>query len=218
MTEPREPAPTMPQIARLNITLDHVEPTIMRRVEVPADIRLDDLHLVVQVAMGWENYHLYEFRVGEMAWSIPDPDIRGFSPDEPLAASKATLADLLAQAGGKIFQYVYDFGDGWEHTVKVEAIAEAAPDAVYPRLVAAERACPPEDVGGPWGYADYLEAIADPKHERHAELIEWRGPGFDPALVDEESIRRELASLASRLARRKPKTAGSARKKRASPT
>jgi hypothetical protein len=195
----------MPHIARLKITLDEIEPTVMRRVEVPADIRLDDLHLVVQIAMGWENYHLYEFRVGDMAWGIPDPDIRGFSPDEPLAARKATLADLLAHAGGKTFQYAYDFGDGWEHTVTVEAIAEAAPDAVYPRLVAAERACPPEDVGGPWGYAEYLKAIANRRHKRHRELTAWRGPGFDPAAVDEESIRKELASLARRMARRKPR-------------
>jgi hypothetical protein len=96
----------------------------------------------------------------------------------------------------------------------VEAVAEGAADVAYPRLIAAQGACPPEDVGGPWGYADYLEAIADPKHERHAEMIEWRGPGFDPAVVDETAIHERLAALASRLGRRKGSSVGRSRVKR----
>jgi hypothetical protein len=195
----------MPQIARLKITLDNVQPRVLRRVEVPVDIRLDDLHLVIQEAMGWENYHLYEFRAGDTAWGIPDPDFPGYAPEEDHAASKSTLADILANGGGKAFKYLYDFGDGWEHGIKVEAVAEAAADAdvAYPRLIAAKSACPPEDVGGPWGYGNYLEIMADPKHERHAELVEWRGPGFDPEAVDEAAIHRRLAAIAKRLARRK---------------
>jgi Plasmid pRiA4b ORF-3-like protein len=207
------PAPPMPNIARLKITLDNVAPAVERRVEVPADIRLDDLHLVIQVAMPWDNYHLYEFRAGAIAWGIPDPDVRGFSPSEPRPASKATLADLLAEAGGERFAYAYDFGDGWEHSVEVEAIVAAVPDITYPRLIGAHGRCPPEDVGGPWGYADYLDAIADPKHERYEELIEWRGPGFDPAIVDEAAIHKGLASLAKRLLRRKGKGTKSARRR-----
>jgi hypothetical protein len=195
----------MTKIARLKITLDDVQPAVVRRVAVPADIRLDDLHLVFQIAMPWENYHLYEFRAGGIAWGIPDPDVRGFSPTEPRPASKATLADLLAEAGGQRFAYEYDFGDGWEHSVEVDAIVAPAPDVAYPRLIGAEGRCPPEDVGGPRGYARYLEAIADPKHERHEELIAWRGPGFDPAAVDEAAIRRGLAGLAKRFLWRKGK-------------
>jgi hypothetical protein len=206
----------MPEIARLKITLDSVEPTVMRRIEAPVDIRLDDLHLAIQMAMPWENYHLYEFRVGRtLSWGIPDPDVHGFSPDdEQLDAAKATLADLLDQAGRKAFKYVYDFGDDWEHSIKVEAIAEGAAGVAYPRLIAAQGACPPEDVGGPWGYADYLEAIADPKHKCHAEMIEWSGPGFDPAVVDETAIQKSLAALANRLARRKGSSVGRSRVKR----
>jgi hypothetical protein len=197
--------PAMPDIARLRITLDAVEPAVERRVAVPAEIQLDNLHLVFQAVMPWENYHLYEFRAGGIAWGIPDPDVRGFSPTEPRPASKATLADLRAAAEGERFSYAYDFGDGWEHSVVVEAVVAAAPDVLYPRLIGARGRCPPEDVGGPWGYADYLEAIADPNHERHEELIAWRGPGFDPAVVDEDAIRRSLAGLARRFQRRKAK-------------
>jgi Plasmid pRiA4b ORF-3-like protein len=193
----------MPDIARLKISLDEVEPEVLRRVEAPLAIRLDDLHLAIQIAMGWENYHLYEFRIAGIAWGIPDPDVPG--SDDPLPAAKATLADLVERARTKTFQYLYDFGDGWEHTIRIEALTQAEPALIYPRLLAAQGRCPPEDVGGPWGYVDYLEAIADPNHERHAELLDWRGPGFDPNFVDANAIQIELDRLAKRLARHKAK-------------
>ena len=123
-------------------------------------------HLVIQIAMGWDNDHLYEFRVGRRSFGIPDPDLRDFQ-DGPDDASAATLADIFAKGGKKAFEYMYDFGDSWNHSIKVESVAEAAPDRGYPRLIAAKGACPPEDVGGPWGYADFLKAIGDPRHERH---------------------------------------------------
>ena len=192
----------MSDIARLKITLDHVKPPVLRRIEVPIAIRLDDLHLVFQVAVGWENCHLFEFRVGDTSWGIPDPD--EVLPDDPLPAKNTTLAVLL-DAAGTSFQYAYDFGDGWEHTVTLEAIGPAAAETTYPRLVAAEGRCPPEDVGGPWGYDEYLKAIRNPRHKRHAEMVQWRGPGFDPAVVDTHAIGRELAAFAKRLSRRKTK-------------
>lgn len=187
----------MTDIARLKIQLDDMDLPVIRRVEVPLAIRLADLHLVVQIAMGWQNDHLYEFRVGRgPAWGIPDPSW----PDSgTLSAKTAGLADVLPHLKrNRTFQYVYDFGDDWRHTVKVEAVAPADPDASYPCLLEAHGACPPEDCGGPWGYAHYLEAIADPNHEDHDDMLEWRGPGFDPAAVDEAAIRKELAKFAKR--------------------
>lgn len=195
----------MPKIARIKIQLDDLERPVVRRVEVPSTIRLDELHLVIQIAMGWENYHLYEFRVGrDLAWGIPDPD---WPDGGPQSAEEAALSDLLPHLKrNKTFQYVYDFGDDWLHTVKVEAVIEGDPEAIYPRLLDTEGACPPEDCGGPLGYAHYLQAIADPSHENHDDMIAWRGPGFDPSAVDETAIREELATLAPRR-RRKRKTA-----------
>jgi len=195
----------MPAIARLTIRLDDVEPEVVRRVEVPADIGLVDLHLVIQAAMGWENYHLYAFHAGRnLSWGIPDPD---WPEDTTLPARKATLADVIAHLKkNKTFQYVYDFGDDWGHTIKLEAIAEAEPDVAYPRLTEARGACPPEDCGGPWGYAHLLEVLADPNHEEHDEMVEWCGPGFDPAAVNEAAIRKALAKLANHR-RRKTKAA-----------
>jgi hypothetical protein len=110
----------------------------------------------------------------------------------------------LAQTRNNTFKYVYDFGDDWQHTVKLEAIDAPEPEVVYPRLLSAKGRCPPEDVGGPWGYAEYLEAMADPNHERHTEMVEWCGPDFDPNAVDEAAIRKQLNRLTPR---RKSKTA-----------
>lgn len=163
-------------IARLKVSLDNVTPKVVRRVEVPLAIRLDRLHLVLQAALGWENYHLWEIRAGGVGFGIPDSDWG----DGPLDARKVTLQDVVEDTGAKRLRYLYDFGDGWEHTIKIERIEPAQAGVDYPRLLDAQGRCPPEDVGGPWGYAEYLEALADPEHERHAEMVEWRGEGFDP--------------------------------------
>jgi hypothetical protein len=190
-------------IARLKVTLDHVEPAVVWRLEVPFDIKLSDLHLVIQAVMPWWNYHLYEFRARNHRWGLPDPGSHWPGMPRVLPAKGTSLAGLIATTGAKTFTYIYDFGDDWEHKVKIEKTCEPAPGAIYPRLTEARGRCPPEDVGGPWGYAEYLEAMADPNHERHAEMIEWRGPDFDPNVVDVASIEKELAKLARRWSRPK---------------
>jgi hypothetical protein len=187
-----------PSIARLKITLDDVEPKVMRRVEVPSTLRLDRLHLVIQAAMGWENYHLYEIRARGVGWGEPDPD--GLH-DGPLDAKKARLIDLIEDTGAKSFKYLYDFGDGWEHTVAIERFSDPVPGLTYPILLQTQGRCPPEDSGGPWGYSEFLEALNDPKHERHEEMINWIGEGFDPNVVDPETLVANVESLANRWSR-----------------
>jgi Plasmid pRiA4b ORF-3-like protein len=181
-------------IARLKITLDNVKPVVLRRVEVPLDIRLDRLHMTVQAAMGWTNSHLYELSAGGVSWSTPDHDADWAG--DFLDARKARLGDVLEDIGSKTLVYLYDFGDGWEHTIKVERLADPEPGALYPRLIEASGRCPPEDCGGPWGYAEFIEAINDPKHERHAELTEWIGDDFDPDAADAEWLTSRVAALA----------------------
>jgi hypothetical protein len=179
---------------RLKITLDDVKPVVMRRVVVPIAIRLDRLHAVMQATMGWTNSHLWEFRVGETGFGPRDPD-GGFG-DGPLDASKATLLGVLEDTGRKTLTYLYDFDDGWEHTIKVERPAQAEPGALYPRLLEAIGRCPPEDIGGAPGYEEFLDAIADPDHERHQEFAEWYDQDFDPKIVDTAAIEKRLAALA----------------------
>jgi len=135
---------TATSIARLKITLDDVKPAVQRRIEVPLTIRLDRLHLVLQAALGWTNSHLYEIKAGGVGWGMPDPDF----DNGPLDARKTRLTDVLQDVGIKTLRYLYDFGDGWEHTVKVERVTEAVPGVTYPLLIDATGQCPPEDVGG----------------------------------------------------------------------
>jgi hypothetical protein len=183
-------------IARLKITLDDVKPAVLRRVEVPFDIRLDRLHLILQAAIGWTNSHLYEIRARGVRWSTPFPDQD--SGGDFLDARKVRLSEVLEDVGTKTLKYLYDFGDGWEHTVKIERLIDPEPGTLYPRLIEAKGRCPPEDIGGPWGYAEFLEAIADPKHERHRELKEWFADDFNPHVVDVDWLAEDVAALAQR--------------------
>lgn len=179
-------------IACLKITLDDVEPKVLRRLEVPFSIRLDRLHLALQAALGWTNSHLYEIRVRDIGWGIPDPDWSG----GPLDARKATLARIVEDTGAKTLRYLYDFGDGWEHTIKIERLIDQLPGVVYPRLTEASGRCPPEDVGGPWGYDEFLEALAEKTHERHEKLREWIGEDFDPLQVHGDLLAANVDKLA----------------------
>lgn len=196
-------------IARLKVTMvmpeacfqHNVEPVVMRRLEVPLGLRLDRLHQVLQIAIGWTNSHLWEFRARDIGWGFPDPDW----PDGPLDARKAALLDVLEDTGAKTLRYLYDFGDGWEHVIKIERIDAPEPDVLYPRLLAAKGRCPPEDIGGPWGFAEFLEAIADPEHDRYEELTEWYPEDFDPTLVETHWIEKELTKLAKRWSRKPAK-------------
>ena len=191
---------TAVSIAHRRIKLDDVEPTVVRRVEVPLTIRLDHLHLVLQAAMGWTNSHLYEIRARDVGWGSPDPDFG----DGPLDASKARLIDVLEDVGAKSLKYLYDFGDGWEHSVRIERITDAVPGIVYPRLIDAAGRCPPEDVGGPWGYREFLDVIADPNHQEHAERLQWIGRNFDPNGVDAQALAQAVHGLAKKSTRRPP--------------
>jgi hypothetical protein len=192
------------EIARLRVEIDEVTPAVVRRIEVPLDIRLDDLHFVLQITIGWQNCHPFEFRVdGEgdgKRWGLVDRD----DPDaSPLPAEQATLADLLAH-GAHAFHYDYVYGEDWAHTIALEAIAPADAAARYPRLIEAKGRCPPADIGGITGYETFLRAISDPLHLNHEGFREWDDPDFDPQVVDEAALRANLANLGKYLGRRKP--------------
>ena len=189
-------------IARLKVVLDDVEPAVMRRIEVPLSLRLDRLHTVLQTALGWADSHLWEFRFGEVGFGLPDPGGWGIG-DGPLDARKTTLRAALDDSGRKSFTYLYDFGDSWRHSIEVQAIAPPHPGITYPFLIGATGRCPPEDVGGSPGYSNFLEAIADPAHDRYDELVAWAGRPCDPNQVDTTAIDHALAQLAKRWSTRK---------------
>jgi hypothetical protein len=186
------------QIARLKITLDAVRPKVLRRIEVPVSATLDALHEMIQVIMPWGNYHSYEFyvRQRETHWGIPYPEMENFG-FQLSDARKTTLERALSGPNFKVLRYTYDFGDDWLHTIKVERRFSAELWEEFPRLIDAKGRCPPEDVGGPWGYAQYLEAMTNPHHAQHAEWLEWRGP-FDPDVVDRAKIENALSAFVKR--------------------
>ena len=186
-------------VARLKITLDDVAPQVMRRIEVPLALRLDRLHTVLLAALGWTDSHLWELRFRSVGFGIPND----FGGHDPFDARKATLRSALDDTGVKSFKYLYDFGDHWQHSVKVEAITPARAGLGYPFLIAATGRCPPQDVGGPPGYAVFLEAIADPAHEQHGELLAWAGDSFDPGTVDISTIDQALDARVRRWSRKK---------------
>jgi hypothetical protein len=177
-------------IIRISITLLDVDPAIWRRIEVPASCTLESLHDVIQIVMGWADYHLHHFQFADVMYGAPTPEDREMNDGRKVKLS-AALVD-----GERVFQYLYDYGDGWCCVVVLEAVAPMIPGVTYPRLVEGARHGPPEDVGGPWGYGEFLEAIADSKHDRHKELLEWCGGDFDPQQFDIDEINRRLASLA----------------------
>jgi hypothetical protein len=173
---------------QLKVTLEGVEPPVWRRLVVPSEFTLFDLHCAIQVAMGWEDCHLHDFQIKRQRYAVPDGDDFG----SPLDETKARLCDV-AGPRAKI-RYQYDFGDSWNHVVVVEkilAVTEVAP----PVCSDGARACPPEDSGGPWGYSEKLEALADPEDEDSEELRDWMGEDFDPERFEIDVVNRELLEV-----------------------
>jgi Plasmid pRiA4b ORF-3-like protein len=172
------------------------KPPVWRRVQLRADTRLDQLHEILQAALGWENYHLHAFSFGDGEFGPRDPELALDFSDE----RQVTLGELTDL--GARFRYTYDFGDNWEHEILVEDLLDPDPHTHthYPILVAAKGACPPEDSGGPWGYTDLkaiLPRLANPSDEQHQEMLEWlgleNGSDFDPNAVPNDNIGYELA-------------------------
>jgi Plasmid pRiA4b ORF-3-like protein len=175
---------TKRDVLQFQVILTDISPPVWRRIEVPAKYTFWDLHVAVQDAMGWLDYHLHMFRIPDPAFGeiaeigIPDED--GFEDDPVCLASWTIPVARHFRAVGARATYEYDFGDGWIHHIELEAISRRQSGTKYPRCIDGERACPPEDCGGPGGYAELLETIADPTNDEYASTMEWLGGRFDP--------------------------------------
>ena len=191
----------MSDVIHLKITLVDAEPAIWRRVEVLSAITLKDLHSIIQAAMGWQNYHLYQFHVGRETINGPGFVDVGFSGQSNVTAGRIGL-DELVESKVKRFVYLYDMGDGWEHELRVEKVLPADPDVRYPHFIDGAGACPPEDVGGLPGFFNFLEAMQDPKHPDRKDLLDWYGGSFDADYLDEAAIKKRLARLGPRKKRK----------------
>lgn len=178
-------------IYQFKITLKEIKPKIWRRIQVPENYSFWDLHVAIQDSMGWYDCHLHQFEAIDhktgFEVTISMPDEFGISDRKTLLETKAKIADYFLSTKDKVL-YEYDFGDGRSHEVILEKIIPALADIKYPVCIAGERACPPEDCGGPWGYAELLEILADPKHPEYKERKEWIDRNFDPGDFVPESV------------------------------
>lgn len=182
------------QIATLRIELKDSDPPIWRVVEVPTSITLKVLHDIVQAAMGWLDYHLWEMVIDGKTYGLPMEEDWGTAPRK--VAERVRLRDVLAPGTTRI-DYTYDFGDNWEHSLIVSDVRSGEPDIAYPRFIAGERDCPPEDCGGIPGFYEMLEARADPTHPDHAEIAEWLDD-YDPDELDVFPIQVAINRIAAR--------------------
>jgi hypothetical protein len=192
-SQPLPPKPTGPaQVYQLKVGLKSAKPPIWRRLEVPADVSLDRLHVIIQVAFDWDGSHPHVFKTPYGEFGIADSELGFRSADE------VALAQVLPGERAKI-TYVYDFGDDWRHEILVEKVLTPDVSVTYPRCTGGRRATPPEDCGGIWSYADLLDVLADPTHPEHANSLEWLGldsvTEFDPAAFDAPAITKTLSSL-----------------------
>ncbi len=177
----------MPQdlraIYQIKVSLDGVKPPIWRRLLVASTTDLSQLHDIIQIAMGWTNSHLHQFVVGEDRFGVPDPEF-----DVGMISENGIRLHSLLRKEKDWIGYDYDFGDGWEHKIVLEKILPYQLDKVLPACLTGRRGCPPEDVGGVWGYVEFLRIYKAPKHPQHQEMVEWAGEYFDPEHFDPADV------------------------------
>lgn len=182
------------EIYQIKVTLLDTSPPIWRRLLVSANLTLEQLHDVLQRAMGWEDCHMHDFRIGKKRFETPDPNDPLMGPTDVGDERTVRLFSVLGKVGAKAV-YTYDFGDGWEHGIAVEKVLPPEAGLAYPVCVDGKRHTPPEDCGGVPGFYELLEAIGDPEHDQHEEMRDWLGDDFDPEAFSIAEVNRRLAPL-----------------------
>ena len=184
------------RIARVRIELQEVEPTIWRQIDMPLSATLEALHEAIQMTMGWTFSHPWEFEISGRSYG--DPSFREFDDEPVIYKAKGLRLGTAIARGADRFVHVYDYGDNWRHEVIVEEVRDGDPDVEYPAFVDGARRCPPEDVGGPDGFMDFLEAVLDPAHDEHRAMLDWYGGPFDPLGFDDARARFGMDNMARR--------------------
>lgn len=180
-------------VYQIKVTLDGIRPAIWRRLLVPASIALEGLHDVLQVAFGWSDSHLHEFEARGVHYGQPDSELEMERVDE----RRIALEEVLRKPK-ETMNYEYDFGDSWMHKVVLETVLANRESQDTLSCIAGERAAPPEDCGGPWRYAELLNALSDPSNTEHAEMLEWIGDDFDPEHFELAEVNKVLAAMKRR--------------------
>lgn len=192
---------------KIKIELENLSFPIHRKILVPNELDMYELHVIIQAAMGWENSHLFQFSDKKWKYAIrvqdgvEDADNYGGFFDDVYEASEITLTEFLTHTNGKTFWYWYDFGDDWWHKISIQKVSKKDLSSYrgVPFCTEAVGACPPEDCGGPWGYGHFVNIINDPKHPEYKEMREWMSIGgnkkIDFQLADQQAINGTLAYI-----------------------
>lgn len=173
---------------KLKISLEGIKPQISREVLVPEQMFLNDLHHIIQIVMGWENCHLYEFTHSGNKYGMMIDDGWG----DPVIDAKTVKIDSILSVKGDEVEYLYDFGDSWSHIIRLVEITKGDK---LPVCLKGKRACPPEDIGGIYGYMEFLETISDPEDPQYEDMIEWVGGEFDPEKFDLNGVNNILKKV-----------------------
>ncbi len=185
---------------QIKVTLKGIRPPIWRRLLIPADCTMDALHCAIQIAMGWSDGHLYAFRTKNRCLEIPDPDDMWDASwsNSPKPEDSAGVLFSNIVWGNKQLTYVYDFGDGWDHSILIEKTLETDDISTHrAECMEGKRACPPEDCGGPWGYQNLLNMLAMPEHERDEDekaFVKWIGSGWAAEAFNLDEINQALST------------------------
>lgn len=178
---------------RAEVHIIGIDPAIRRTLELPMDLNLAQLHEVLQASIGWTDSHLHQFDIGGLTYGAPEFDEDGLMDQQIFEASSVRLVDFHYPYDAPILVfYLYDFGDSWEHVLELTRHPREA-GVKYPRCTAGTRSAPPEDVGGTSGYADFLEAWRDPKHEEHKDMRRWAGRSFNPERFNLDATNKAIA-------------------------
>lgn len=188
------------KVVRLKITLRDIDPPVWRRVEVPMNFPLRRLHDVIQAVFNWLDSHLHQFEIGDLVYGQTEIAGDDFGPGRQYSDRNVTLGALIDR-GVTRFVYRYDFGDDWEHDVRIERVDDPKADVEYPVLMEGARRAPPEDCGGPFGFQDFLAAMKDEDHEDHETIVDWYGGDFDVDDMELETVKAMLGRI--RASRRK---------------
>lgn len=179
-------------IYQFKITLKNVDPQAWRRFQVRNDITLHRLSTTILMVMGWDGGHLHQFNIQGIDYGIPHDD---YDEDNMPEDEREIILRDMPKGDLNGFIYEYDFGDGWKHIVVLEKVLELQKGVKYPVCLDGARSCPPDDCGGPHGYADFIKAIKNPGHPEHESMLEWIGGEFDPEEFDVSDINDDLQDI-----------------------
>jgi hypothetical protein len=178
------------------VDLLNSEPLVTRTFKVSSETTLYLMHHIIQVIMGWKNYHLYEFSINNLLFAdirLVDEEFGDFTDVKAIQ-----LEDVFSKTGTKA-TYLYDFGDGWKHQLELIEISNEPQNELLPAFISGQNTCPPEDCGGVYRYREIIEILADPSHEEYESIKEWLGPKINPIKLNSHSITKELGSLGAKI-------------------